>query len=883
MISYFRNTKNNSKFVLATGSEISLFQLQEKDNVEEFIYDDPKPQFISEYSSSLITKPCNYLTIMNFLLLDQIKFISQHNSVLGYLNSEKRYQYIKCIATSYHENDLFVATGQVSGKVSIVDFQPKNEINLEFTPRQNRPSLSLAWNEQELNLLAMGFDKNKFDHSISVWDIARGHGSESSIVNLIGLSESTHSMCWDKKNLIAGMSSKYIKLMDLRATQVQTVNTRAVNGLTISSNSRLLAGYYDNIVQFFDFRKFTEPLNQFQLANNLAQISWCSTSQNCLLCLQRDSSLALNIIDIHSNGSGSEDDNDGTHFVKRTISPFEIVDRKNKHQLLTKSTSLENICWHPNISNRLICSALNPTNSTLLIEFDIPERQIAIFDKWNKLFAPTFNEIHEIPVSSPPSSPTNSTNSWYPNAALIDSDISEIFQQRILQDYGQMDFERNAKVCMDSSLASVWKILAQMSAQDCFIGLRTILGIDSKSNELTIAQSAVELRTFSDFTPGTSATIRGYKSEEREFAQELCGWTFHKSGTNSSLQAYIEELCKKKKFTRAAMLSVFHLKIRLACDILGRGANDLEDEKSALRMSAIALAGYSTTSMWKMQCSSAQKQIDDPHLRAIFSFLSDDTYGGVLYEYGVSISDRMAFACAFLSDRQLSEYVKHMIQHSIERGDLSGLLVSGATIDGLQLLQAFVDRSDDVQTACLIGQKILPADLQTDNRLQSWITIMRNLMNTWEMFEKRAAFDIQIASSRSSQKTPKSIYLLCSFCGKSVSAAIQEDARVRNQMQGSKLSSCPNCRKPLPRCSLCLLYMGTSLPSNFYNPLNIKSRNINTWFTWCQNCRHGGHLIHIKEWFKAHTECPVTSCSCNCFAIDLPLLKEPRESDFDGH
>lgn len=46
MISYF---KNSSKFVLATGSEISLFQLQEKEIVEEFIYEDIKPQCISKF------------------------------------------------------------------------------------------------------------------------------------------------------------------------------------------------------------------------------------------------------------------------------------------------------------------------------------------------------------------------------------------------------------------------------------------------------------------------------------------------------------------------------------------------------------------------------------------------------------------------------------------------------------------------------------------------------------------------------------------------------------------------------------------------------------------------------------------------------------------
>ena len=513
---------------------------------------------------------CSY----QFCFLDQVKFISQHNKTLNYLNSEKRYQYIKCIATSHQEDELLVAAGQISGKVSIVNFMPVAESNLEFTPRQNRPSLSLAWNEQELNLLAMGFDKNKFDHSISVWDVSRGAASDTSIVNLIGLSESAHSICWDKKNLIAGMSSKYIKMMDLRGSPTAlTVNTRAVNGLTMSSNNRLLSSYYENVVNIFDLRKFTEPINQFQLANNLAQISWCPTTENCLLCLQKDSSLAINIIDIHWNGI--EDDNDA-HFIKRIIAPFEIVDRKNKFQLLSKATALENICWDPKYSNQMLVAASNPSNtasSILLLDLEVPERRIAVFDKWNKLYTPLSPEIREIPMVSPPSSPTNSTNSWYPNADLMEGDISELFQQRILQDYGQMDFERNAKVCMDSSLASVWKMLVQMKNADCFIGLRTILGIDSKSEELTIAQSVAETRAFFDFPNG--GAIKVYKSEEREFAMELCDWKFQKNDSNGSLQMYIEELCKKKRYTRAAMLAVFHLRIRLACDILGKSYNFL--------------------------------------------------------------------------------------------------------------------------------------------------------------------------------------------------------------------------------------------------------------------------------------------------------------------
>jgi WD repeat-containing protein mio len=272
----------------------------------------------------------------------------------------------------------------------------------------------------------MGFEKNKFDHCITIWDIGKGIPSETSIVHLIGLSETAHSLCWDKKTLIAGMSQKYIKLFDLRQNPTAAIaNTRAVNGVNISPNGRYLASYFDNVVNLFDLRKFTEPINHFQLQNNLAQISWCPTTSSNLMCLQKDSSRSMNIIDIHFEG-----ETDGAHFIKRTVAPFDIIDRKNRFQL--KNTTLESICWHPNKVNHLMAVA-NTNNSLLLMELQVPERSVAIFDKWNKLWTPSSSEIREIPLTSPPSSPTVSSL-----FGLMNGDLSELFQQRIMQDYGQL-------------------------------------------------------------------------------------------------------------------------------------------------------------------------------------------------------------------------------------------------------------------------------------------------------------------------------------------------------------------------------------------------------------------------------------------------------------
>ena len=75
---------------------------------------------------------------------------------------------------------------------------------------------------------------------------------------------------------------------------------------------------------------------------------------------------------------------------------------------------------------------------------------------------------------------------------------------------------------------------------------------------------------------------------------------------------------------------------------------------------------------------------------------------------------------------------------------------------------------------------------------------------------------------------------------------------------------CPNCRKPLPRCAVCLQYLGTP------NTRLIKSSdgageygtNYDKWFNFCLVCNHGTHAGHAKEWFSKHTLCPVPECEC---------------------
>lgn len=90
-------------------------------------------------------------------------------------------------------------------------------------------------------------------------------------------------------------------------------------------------------------------------------------------------------------------------------------------------------------------------------------------------------------------------------------------------------------------------------------------------------------------------------------------------------------------------------------------------------------------------------------------------------EKGVSLADRMAFACKYMSDSKLSEYVKIQIQKCIEDGDLNGLLLTGESQDGINILQAYMDFTFDIQTVSLIAINYFHRDLSNDIRIQYWI------------------------------------------------------------------------------------------------------------------------------------------------------------------
>ncbi|XP_074036422.1 GATOR complex protein mio [Leptinotarsa decemlineata] len=827
-----------NKFI-TWGAEISLYEIQPISKDNSFADNSKLPCYnISDtYCAQLLTTNTNYHYVRSIDI------------------------YPKC------EVDLLLAIGLANGRVSLTTFGP-SEHDLhgfpgkELVPRHSRYCNAVLFNPVECNILAAGLEKYKTDNSILIWDINKlnspsdGNNSSRMAVNTMASavellkpvaelapSEVTYSLAWiygSSRVLASGMNGKNIKIYDLRDPNkmVYSTTTKAVFGICANPfNDKQLASFIDNQVCVWDTRNLDKPAVIIQQTKPVLKIGWCPTKVSCIASLQKESS-SVNLYQIKQEMLNNEEHE--LHVMERSVVPG------SPHNITSFS-------WHPTDENRLLTIAL----SGAIKDYTVCDR---------------------ITINSSPQ--TNLVWSYgkkmlrYIDDFKIE-DISYHMKERAKLRYGiQQELNKNGEVVKNHlSLANVWnwlhlteKLVEDGMIKDSEYKHPGVLYVLSNI-ELTQQKSETVTVSWSDLGyPNCQTSAKYYRHEVRDKALQLCSWPLDKD--SQFLTEFVEKLEKAKAYTRAAAIAVFNLKIQLAIEILGRAPSDT-DYGSSLNVVAMALSGFSDdpNSLWRQNCLASLGKLMDPYLKVMFSFLTanDYNYDEALNENGIAVDDRVALACLYLPDEKLLEYVKRLSDELCNEGNLDGLLVTGNSSDGLKLLQKYLDCTADIQSTTLIATRAFHDDLGSE-RVKNWILHYQDLLNRPKMFEQRADFDIMLASFKPNERPPQQVYVSCNFCGKSISAYIAGQDRSRLHKSSSsktKLSSCPNCRKPLPRCAICLQYMGTTTGES-----SSKSKPFEEWFTWCQTCRHGGHAGHICDWFEEHQECPVSGCTCRCASID---------------
>ncbi|KAI0066182.1 WD40 repeat-like protein [Artomyces pyxidatus] len=357
---------------------------------------------------------------------------------------------------------------------------------------------------------------------------------------------------------------------------------------------------------------------------------------------------------------------------------------------------------------------------------------------------------------------------------------------------------------------------------------------------------------------------------QRRFALQLCGWR----SKDEYFDATIDQWESEGKQSRAACWLVFLGQHSKAVDLLMRSKDESHKMMSGTLVS-LTPSSVAKSPELKRQYEKLIMRLEDPYLRAMLTYLALDEWADVLDEDSLPLRERLAIALQFLDDEALSVYLRRIAESSRTHGDIVGIIVTGLTTAGLDLLQSYVDRTGDVQTAAILGAYVHPHQLK-DARVERWLDAYRDLLDGWKLFHHRSQFDIErgqilqelilSGSGEPIQLMQRQILVRCNYCNKVISAP--------QGISGKRATACPFCNRPLPRCSVCLMNLSIvpdSVRDNQLSHHNAALRDtIDDAIVFCQTCRHGGHAAHILEWFygeagaRSHGVCAVADCDHRC-------------------
>ncbi len=132
-------------------------------------------------------------------------------------------------------------------------------------------------------------------------------------------------------------------------------------------------------------------------------------------------------------------------------------------------------------------------------------------------------------------------------------------------------------------------------------------------------------------------------------------------------------------------------------------------------------------------------------------------YRLILEDPRLLLEDRIAFAATFLSNGQAVDWYGRVRDSSKLSGKLDGIAVTGLSQDGMDILQQYLDRHDDVQTVALLVSRVIDTGAAegTSRPSREWIWLheYRHLLNKWGMFIERAKLDVDIGKRYRARST----------------------------------------------------------------------------------------------------------------------------------
>lgn len=146
------------------------------------------------------------------------------------------------------------------------------------------------------------------------------------------------------------------------------------------------------------------------------------------------------------------------------------------------------------------------------------------------------------------------------------------------------------------------------------------------------------------------------------------------------------------------------------------------DPKLILVATALAgaLGNSSQGPIWRNLCLSLSSQMKGTYLRILFGLLATEgDWVSVLSGVDLPLLEGMAVALRFLDNHDLFDYVTKWTKKVVSHGRLDGLLLTGWSESGMDLLEHYLERTGDLQSVALLSC-IKPSLAQNYQRTGAW-------------------------------------------------------------------------------------------------------------------------------------------------------------------
>lgn len=181
----------------------------------------------------------------------------------------------------------------------------------------------------------------------------------------------------------------------------------------------------------------------------------------------------------------------------------------------------------------------------------------------------------------------------------------------------------------------------------------------------------------------------------------------------------------------------------------------------------------------------------------------------------------------FLSDSSLNE---KKIRKVIRKSDTKILLK--------QIFQYLTSESDVqsiVSIVIILGGRINElSDYLDSTILEKWFSSYIELLHRFQLWSVATQVitlsNLPVINSFNQSST--SVKIICGVCS-------------NRTIHGLAPIICKNCGTDVTQCAVC-------------------NESVTGLYAWCGGCSHGGHLIHLHNWYKTNISCPYPGCDHKC-------------------